>query len=468
MISRSPTRNGTKGSVLIVALILAAIIAIGLGAYLRLGQTALRLSHGNHQRQVALNLAFTAMEEAVWETNHGTWNGWTPRGGADRDRQRTFTHPNVAPGVDGTVNVYVANVAHRTAPYPTVLVRALVFPRSGRAVERWFRVELAKRSLFENGLLASEALYFTGTYASVDSYDSRLGNFNERQKDGSRNRFAEGRIAGRRVVASGVDAASRDIFGYVAVGAPGGQPDLSLHPEAILSGDLDAERGSVSTDRILPTFAASLKDREAPKNEGIALGSITQSTTLPRPGDTPDSDGRYYYDVEAIVISGMFHHLTILGDVVIRIRAPFAEAITVTGTNSGIIVTPYAKLNLYVSTDVTLAGGGVANNNPPGHFVLWGTRTSDNVTPQRLRISGNGHLNAAIYAPNGHVTLNGGGVGGGTVRGAVVARLISFNADDFHYDKALVSYDFGEPMGLGRWDELTSPEERAAYSGQLN
>lgn len=468
MIHRPTPLRQARGAVLIVALILTAIIAIGLGAYLRLGQTALRLSHSNYHRQLALNLALTAIEEAVWETNHGNWNGWIQRGAANRDRQRTFSHPNAAPGVDSTVNVYVSDVANRRAPYPTVLVRTLVFPRTGPAVERWFKVELAKRSFFENGLLASETLHFTGTYASVDSYNSRLGNFNERQKDGSRNRSAQGRIAGRRVVASGVDAASRDIFGYIAVGNTGGQPDLSLHPEAILSGDLDAERGTVATERILPTFAAALKDRETPKNEGIGLGSITQSTTLPRPGDTPDADGKFYYDVEAIVISGMFHHLTILRDVVIRIRAPFAEAITVTGANSGIIVAPYAKLNLYVSTDVTLAGGGVANNNPPGHFALWGTRTSDNITPQRLRISGNGHLNAAIYAPNGQVTLNGGGIGGGTVRGAVAARQISFNADDFHYDEALVSYDFGEPMGLGRWHELTTPEERTAYSSQLN
>jgi hypothetical protein len=49
----------------------------------------------------------------------------------------------------------------------------------------------------------------------------------------------------------------------------------------------------------------------------------------------------------------------------------------------------------------------------------------------------------------------------------LVARTISFNADDFHHDEALLDQDFGEPLGLGVWDELVTPEERAPYANKF-
>jgi Tfp pilus assembly protein PilX len=81
-------RRTNRGSVLIVALLLAAIVGISLVSYIKLCTTSLKLSHRSFFADAASNLVETGLEEAIWCFNQvgaGTpvasvWsaaNGWT-------------------------------------------------------------------------------------------------------------------------------------------------------------------------------------------------------------------------------------------------------------------------------------------------------------------------------------------------------------------------------------------------------
>lgn len=77
-----------RGSVIITALIFAAVIAISLVSYLRLSTNSLKLAHRTFFADAATNLAEAGTEEAVWSFNTmalsddstviaNAWSGWT-------------------------------------------------------------------------------------------------------------------------------------------------------------------------------------------------------------------------------------------------------------------------------------------------------------------------------------------------------------------------------------------------------
>ena len=96
--------------------------------------------------------------------------------------------------------------------------------------------------------------------------------------------------------------------------------------------------------------------------------------------------------------------------------ASAGSAISVGGGSGAINIGVAGKLLIYTSGDVDIGGSGVLNGgntdataNQPINFQIWGTKTSG---VQNISISGNGVLNAIVYAPQGHVTINGGGNSG--------------------------------------------------------
>ena len=109
----SSTRHQQRGSVLIVAALFAAIIAVALGSYMVLSSTSLKLANRSFYSNAALNLAETGIEEAMWSFNqvHGgaalgtAWAGWTitPTSGADGIATRTFSNFPLAGNTTGAV-----------------------------------------------------------------------------------------------------------------------------------------------------------------------------------------------------------------------------------------------------------------------------------------------------------------------------------------------------------------------------
>lgn len=102
----------TRGSVLIVAMILAVIIGVALVSYLKLSNNSLKVSQRTFLQNSAMNLAEMGIERALTSFNHAVngdanaWAGWTING---TTATRTISGFVPAPGATGVIKLYVQN-----------------------------------------------------------------------------------------------------------------------------------------------------------------------------------------------------------------------------------------------------------------------------------------------------------------------------------------------------------------------
>lgn len=478
MKTTSTTLRSQRGSVLLVALIFSAIIAIALGSYLSLGSSAMQLSHRSLYNNAAMNLAETGLEEGMWsinqilEDNANAWNGWSLIG--TNDQRRTFGPFALEQGVTGSVTVYVENAPDDSTPTgaaPIIHTRATVTLPRGQPIEKWITVELTRRSLFANGLLAKNSINFSGNGAKVDSYDSRDGAY------GGSNVYAEGPAASMSVQADTFNLGNADIYGYVSVGTTTVDAGLNVGPNGTVTGVL-GQTNVIDYNRTTPNFTANLEDVTAPATSDYTANPIINTIgpmTLPRGSDvpTPDSKGNdvYYITANQIALAGSVgQDLVIEADknVVIILTPTTGTSISVSG-NAAINVQSGATLNIYTEARVDIAGNGISNHssNQPQNFMLWGTRSSA-ASAQEINIRGNGVLSAVVYAPNANVSATGGG-SSGHIQGAIVGKTISITGGSaFHYDMALAELNEDEPFGISIWNELTSSAARTAVASKFN
>lgn len=440
-----------RGAVLIVALLLAALIAVGLASYLNLNLSSSRLAERSFRSYGALNLAEAGAEEAVWSFNRHSggaadaWSGWSTSAGSNAAWQR-FSGFEFGRNTQGWVQVYVDN--HRPGPTarPRVLTLATIGPPGGSAVTRMLEVSLRRRSAFAGGLVAKERIVFSGQQTSVDAWNS--------DPDGdpstaavayaTEHRTDRGSIASRATYTGSVLINHADVWGTVSTG--GAAPEVGTNGR-IRGQDTPADV-MIDPRRITTDFNAAFPAVLAPA-DGTPLASI------PPVLGTAGSATRWRS--QSLTLSGN-ETLTILGDVTLVLTAGAgATALSVTG-NASIIIPEGSRLVLFVQGNVHLAGNGLANQNPqPGTFQLWGT--NDTVGGQSILLAGNGALKGAIYAPEGDVSI----VGNGDVMGAIVGRSIQLTGNaTFHYDEALAEGHGNEPFTIGRWREITDENDRAA------
>lgn len=480
---RPPSRLSTRrGALLLTALLFSAIIAISLGSFLRLATQSTQLSYRTFYAGAAMNAAETGLEHAMWTINkrlagnNSIWanNSWTILGtGAAR---RTFNLGQLSGGASVQVKVYVSS-ANLAGTSPFVLSRSIITPRRGAPIERWVKISLAKRSRFSTGLVAKDLISFSGNNAMVDSFDSRLGAYTPAPS--TVNRFARGSAGSASVQADTFNLGNADIWGFAVVGTSDAS-GLNVGSQGTV-GPFGTPQGTVVNDHVMTDFTANFEDIAQPAAyTGIGrytITSISGATTLPRALDLlPAPDGKYYYNIGSINLGGNASNvLTIANNVVIRMTGAGTN-ISIGGNASirintpGVLVTP--KVEIFTAGNVAIAGNGVANPSKPENFLLWGT--SPQPTPgvaspaQTISISGNGVLSSVVYAPNGNVSLNGGGTAG-NVYGSIVGRNISIvGGSAFHYDEALADFEGGEPLGMDSWNEYVSYADRNANASYVN
>lgn len=454
--SCSPGRTAARrdrGAVLIVALLIMAVLALGLTSYLALNVNSARQAQRGFQQAAAFNLAEAGAEEALWSFNQANagaadaWAGWTV---LDPAARRTFGGFDFA-SASGSVRVYVDHHAPTGRSRPTVVALATLSAPGVGEVTKMIEVSLRRRSRFSAGLMAKEAVVFSGTRASVDSWNSDPDNdpATAPVPYSSRVRNDRGSVASVAVGTRAVLVNQADVWGYVYTG--GAQPDVGRNG-SIAGRDTPADV-SVDPARVTTDFTATFPDVAAPvdgtpiESLGSTLGTLGEATRWRCPN---------------ISLNGR-QTLTILGDVTLILTAGHgARAIDVTG-NASIVIPDGSSLTVYAEGDVLIAGNGLANGNArPATCLLYGTNTSD--SGQSIHVSGNGALASAVYAPNADLKIN----GNGDVLGAAVARSIDLTGNaDFHYDESLENLDADMPFGIERWRELTTPDARAAPSGKF-
>lgn len=464
-MNRGPAKRSrrTRGALLIVALLICAVIGISITSYIQLGRTSLTVANRALYNNAAMNLAENGLEEAMYAINQDatassySWSGdgWTTSG---TEAKRKWTGTRFDQNATGEVRVRVENYAGASSP--VIYARSLVTlgggASAGPAVEKWIKVTLVRTSKFANGLVAKDTIRFSGTNATVDSWESGYPTSDVKYSAGVRR--DRGSVGSVSVSVSAVAVQNADIFGYAATG--GALPTVGPNGRV---GTFTTALGTMDMSRVSTDFSANF-DPVAQPTGGTYVGPIG-STTLGTAGATTTFSGT------AISLSGAAtNKLIINGDVTLYLTAAAgSSAISVTG-NASIEITAGSSLIIYTAGDVSIAGNGVLSGgsttaaaNNPTKFQLWGTSTSS--TRQSIGIAGNGVLSGIVYAPNASVRVN----GNGDVMGSVVANDITVTGNaNFHYDESLANFSSGNPFRVAEWNEITYAADRAALSAAMS
>ena len=440
----------TRGSVLIVALLISALIAVSLASYLSLNLSSTRLAKSSFDGYAALNIAEAGTEEGVWSFNRAAasdplaWEGWTGNGSASWKKFSDFT---LGANTNGWVKVYVDNPHPPPGRNPKVIAQSTVSAPGSLLVQRMIEVTLRRRSHFANGLVAKDSVTFNGANATVDSWNSDPDSdpATAAVDFSAAVRRDRGSVASGSVLNNSIVVNQAEVWGYVATGgtAPevgsGGSVRGADTPPTV---KVDPRRVSTDFSADFPLITAPT-DGSPVGTLAATLGTVGQTTRWRTPG---------------IVLNGS-QTLTILGKVTLVLTAGSgAQAISVTG-NAALIIPAGSSLAVYVEGNIRIAGRGLGNGNvQPISCQVWGTNTSP--AGQDIQIAGNGALRSVIYAPFGDVKIN----GNGDVMGSIVARTITLVGNAlFHYDESLADSGTTTPYGIAKWRELTSAADRERY-----
>jgi hypothetical protein len=460
-------QNAERGSVLVVALILALGIAFALGSYLQLGRSALELSNRTFYANAATNLAETGLEHGMWAMSRNDWTAWTDSGPA---RHRTLTGFKYGGNITGSVRVYVQDW---DSAEPIMYSRSTVTPYQGAPVEKWIRVELQRvpgvsestTAAFPIMGIVTPELKMTGAPATLDSYTA---------EPYAGNRTANIRITVLSLEAKSAEVTNSKIYGYIAVGTPD-RSGLDDKKNSII-GDLNAQPGDRDPTRISYDAKMTIPAPTAPTEDLIALnydalaGYISSGKPVPA--------GRYIV-TDPLILSGEQVLNIAAASSVVFVLAEMTKAegnaLSVTG-NASIDIPANSDLRIYTSYNVNLGGNSVTNAGVPANFVLYGTGAKDADPAQKIQLHGNGELNAVIYAPGAEVAVSGGG-GKGHFKGGIVGGKVSLNGGvTVSWHEALGSVEVltssssttASVMRISHWQELAQASERSPHESKLS
>lgn len=471
-----------RGSVLIVAAIFAAILAIALTSYLKLALNATKLANRSFYMNAAQNLVDTGFERALWSLNneyvypsptHWTTGGFTARSGFANEYQGTFpssgTYYTLSGGAKGQVNVWVGGFNAATQTWHTVS-RATITLGDGTTLFKMAETYLQQRSWGDRGMIARNGMTFNGN-TRVDAWNSH----SDTVSTGDDVFYSTGVAVPEATIASPslVSLQNADIYGYAAIGT-NDLTGITVGPTGRLAGNFAAGSG-IDSSRVTYDFTASFPDVPAPANTGSTAGNtlspITNDLSLPQAGDTITGTTYYYYVPSMALNASQSLQIGSAGSV--NVVLVFSSNVSM-GGSSQIVIHPGSSLTVYAAGDVDMVGtsgvqnGTTTNPSNPINFKLLGTRTEAQIvggmSMQTLNIRGTGYLSAVIFAPNANVTVNGTGDTYGSIVGNRVDMVGSGN---FHQDLSLANIRTSGMWKLLKWRELATESDRSAYSPQI-
>jgi len=473
----NPTRHSAeRGSLLIVAMLLCAIIGISLVSYINVGRSALKTSNRSLYNNAAMNLAENGLEEAMYSINKlvndstysFTGDGWTAVGSDDMKRKWTGT--TFDQNATGEVRVYIYN--YDGAAAPNIVARALVTVQGDSnkgTVEKWVRVQLRKTSKFANGLVAKQTINFNGS-PQVDSWNSDPDNnsataavpYSAAVKNDA------GSVGSISVGVNAVLVDNADIWGYVGTG--GAAPQVGATGTI---GPFGTPTGTTVASHVTTDFSASFDNVTSPSTYSYtSAGALSTSTVLPDDisGATLAADGKYYISCSSIGGSNKVYTVAAGKKVVLKVTDTTGNCIDIKGGSGGLNISSGASLEIYAAGDINIGGQGAMNGgtttgtmNQPVNLQIYGTKTSGT---QNISIKGNGLFSGVLYAPFGSVQLD----GSVQTYGSVVANDITLNGTSaqFHYDESLGNFGGNNPFRVTRWDELNTATDRSVYATVMN
>lgn len=429
---------------LLTAMLFATGLALVLGSYLALSRTSLKMAHRTFFANDAANLAEAGAEEALYSFNQmagGTapataWSGWTFSGA---NAMRTLTPFNRDQNGVGVVKVYVKGYdGSDAAPY--VVAQATVTPFDGGApVSKTVHLMIRQNAgTTAHGLVALNGLTMNNsTYA--DSYISN----------------PTGSPTGPWLVySSAIDRSSASVVVLAgSVSIANGQIKGNLYLGSGVTAPLASEvTGTITTD-YTATFPFPTYPTAAGVSQSYDLGSSIP-TTLPRAGDLPASDGRYYY----FCANTSIRKITITANRDVTIVGTASVGMPVTSTNP-ISLPTTSSLLVYMTGAFTISGTSINASGYAGDLRIY-TTTASNCT-----IGNNSQLVAWFQAPNAALIATGSSTSN-RLSGFFLARTVSTASQQhFHYDESLQPATTAASYDVTRWLDFQSAADRATVAG---
>ncbi len=431
-VSRFGRKN--EGSVLLVALFVAAIGTYIVTTFLRAAILEAEISERDFCKLSALNLAEAGAESAVLAANESNWTGWTLSG---NDATRALAPIDIGSGMTGNVTVQVQDKDFD----PSIISESRINLDSGISIRRQIEVELRPRSLFASGAVARDWVYFYKGSSStntvrVDSYDSADGPY-----DPFLNRKDGGSVGGDRIYCHSKSRAR--IYGYLGVGNGN---SYSLGTNGKLYGTGTAPGVKIDTERLATDFGASFEDEAHP---GGGVSWSNPGTSVINLGNTAVPE---IYRISGDMTINSSQTLRIKGDVTLIIGDDFS-------VYGRLVVRPEGELNVYVRDDIrTNYSTRIRNQTEsPEKLRIFSTAINDSMA--YFRFKGSGSLYLTIYAPRAYIDFYGNGTSG-NLYGSVIGRKIVFRGNfKLHYDEQLKSFaGDGPTYTIEQWRELGPTE----------
>jgi len=415
-VSRSTLRarrSNERGSILVIAVIFAALVGLALVAYLSLIKNQQKLTHRSKVWNDCMPLCEAGVEDALAHMNFsGTTtsfgiNGWAFSGNAYR-KELTLN--------GGTVRIAISN----DLP-PTIFASgALRAPLSSSSdITRTVRVTTRTNQVFPYTILTRGKLICNSSGGRVDSYDSTnplkstLGRYDP-AKAGDQAHVVT--IAG---TANAIEIGTVSIYGYAGTGAGGSIGITSGNVGSTLFNDNPSNDGKIEAGHVTDDINIYIPDPTLPSNFTGALS----------PGGGTKDGTNYTY----ILPAGNWTLSSLKLGTGQRMIVTGKAYLLVTGTTaisgSGEIdIAAGGSLEFYTTGDVDIKGN-VNNLGVPKDCSLVGLKGCNNIS-----YNGGASFVGTVNAPGANVTIT----GGSAFSGAIIANTAKITGGlSVHYDEAL-------------------------------
>ncbi len=429
---------------LLTAMLIAAGIALVLGSYLSLSRTSLQVAHRTFFANDAANLAEAGLEEALYCFNLMTagtapataWTGWTI---SSANAMRTLTPINRDQNAIGLIKIYVKGYdGSDAAPY--VVSQATVTPFDGGApvIKTVHLAITLSAGRTSHGLVGLEGVSMTaGT--SADSYVSN----------------PTGTATGPWLVYSSAIARANTsvvaLAGAMSIGGGNIQGNLYLGP-GVAPPNSSKVTGTISTN-YSTSFPFPTYPTAASVSPSYNLGS-TIPVLLPRVGDLPAADGRYYYFCANTSIRG----LTVTVDRRVTIVGTSNVDMPITATTM-IVLPVTSSLKVYMTGPLTIAGATLNELGYAGALEIYTTTTAPCTFGNTSQVVASFHAPYAAVDASGSSNTN-------RLNGRFIAKTITLGGGyNYHYDESLQGTVSGMTYQVTRWLDFESAADRATVAG---
>lgn len=474
-----PPRGRTRGSILIVALILCAIISVSLVSYYKLAITTLKGANRSLLSFSNINVAELGIEQAMTSFHSVTtgvpattaWDGWTLNT-STVEATRTFptasSYFTVGPNTNAQVKIYVQRYTG-SGGTPMIVAKSIITPPDGPALNKFIELTLSNRSLWGYGLVGRTSVRMNSN-SKADSWISDTDNnpatagvaytSGARRDNGS---------VGTVNAANGAISMDSNAEIYGTANTGGGT--VSTNSNVRIYGATSPSTPKVDPTRVhtdftftFPPITVPTPDVSNAVTSNLVGGSSSSPQVLPRTTDVAASDGKYYlvFSSGKSINMDSNKYISITKSVVLIFPSHSGVDSIHTSSNANINVTAGKTVEIYTNGNITLDSNNNLNvGNEASKLAIYGTNT----TSQTFTLSSNVSIYGTIYAPNAAFRID----SNCNLYGAVIANTIQMDSNAaFHYDESLANSGTGSGLRVSKWKELRTATERAAYATKFS